>query len=156
MICLFDINATGLNSILTLISLAFMVGSGLFTLRAAKIKKQVYKKVDAFDLVSFSREYHLLNLDISSKIRTPSSNKGGRNNKLIEDLNKKLVDFNNYENKLPTESRLGVRTNVDYVLSNIGKIYEATADYEEIGRWKSRLQDIDRKLIEITDKMMKE
>ena len=88
MICLFDINATGLNSILTLISLAFMVGSGFFTLRAAKIKKQVYKKVDAFDLVSFSREYHLLNLDISSKIRTPSSNKGGRNNKLIEDLNK--------------------------------------------------------------------
>lgn len=156
MICLFDINATGLNSILTFVSLVFMVGSGLFTLRAAKIKRQVYKKADAFDLVSFSREYHLLNLEISSKIRTPSSNKGGRNNKLIEDLNKKLVDFNNYENKLPTESRLGVRTNVDYVLTNIGKIYEATADNEEIGRWKSRLQDIDRKLIEITDKMMKE
>lgn len=156
MICLFDINATGLNSILTFLSLVFMVGSGLFTLRAAKIKKQVHKKLDAFDLVTFSNEFHVLNVEISSKIRTPNSNKGGRHNKLIEDLNKKLVEFNNYEKKLPIESQMGVRTNVDYVLTNIAKIYEATADQDDINKWKSRMQEIDRKLIEITDKMKKE
>lgn len=156
MLLLFDINSTGTNTIVTLVSIGCVLFSAFFTYRTSRIKKQVYKKIDAFDLISFSRELHLLNLDISSKIRTTSSNKAGRNNKLIDDLNKKLVDFNKYENKLPKEAQLGVRTNVDYVLNNIGKIYEATANEEDINRWKSRLQEIDRKLIEITDKMMKE
>lgn len=88
MIYLFDINATGLNSILTVLSIGCALFSGHCTAKTKKIKKQVYKKLDAFDLVTYSREIHSLNLDISSKIKTANSNKGGRNNKLIEGLNK--------------------------------------------------------------------
>lgn len=150
------LNVTRTNTVVTIISIACTIITILLTIKTWHYKKQVHKKLDAFDLVIFSNEFHILNVEISSKIRTANSNKGGRNNKLINDLNKKLVDFNNYEKKLPIESQMGVRVNVDYVLTNIDKIYEATADQGEITRWKSRLQEIDRKLIEITDKMMKE
>lgn len=150
------LSATKINTIVTLISIICTIATIFLTIKTWHYKKQVHKKLDAFDLVTFSSEFHILNVEISSKIRTPSSNKGSHHNKLIEELNKKLVDFNNYEKKLPIESQMGVRTNVDYVLNNIGRIYEATADQDYINRWKSRMQEIDRKLIEITNKMKKE
>lgn len=82
------LNVTRTNTVVTIISIACTIITILLTIKTWHYKNQVHKKLDAFDLVTFSREFHLLNLEISSKIRTPSSNKGGRNNKLIDDLNK--------------------------------------------------------------------
>ena len=42
------------------------------------------------------------------------------------------------------------------VLDNTEKLWDATADSSLISSIKSRLDEIDRKLIEITDKMQKE
>lgn len=156
MLLLFDINATGINTIVTIVSIVCAVLSGIFTIRTSKIKRQVYTKIDAFDLISFYREFHSIYLEISNKIRTPDSNKGGRYNKQIEKLNTILRDFNRYESKLPEEHRKAIKTNIDTVLENTGKLWDATAKEDDIKRCKSRLDEIDRKLIEITDKMIKE
>lgn len=156
MVLLLDINATGMNTIVTLVSIGCVLLSVFFTYRTSRIKKQVYKKIDAFDLVTFSREFHSIYIDFSNKIRTPESNKGGYHNKLIERLNASLREFNVYENKVPEEYRKAIKSNINMVLENTGKLWDATADSFLINSIKSRLDDIDRKLIEITDKMQKE
>lgn len=156
MFFLLDINATGLNTILTAISIICTLISGHCTFRAKKIKRQVFAKLNTYDLAIYSRELHKLNMEVSSKIRTPNSNKAGSNNKKLAELNKILVDFNIMEKALPEEYQKGIRNNVDYVLEHFMKINEGTAQEDEINRWKKRLQDIDKKLIEITDKMIKE
>lgn len=150
------IYATKTNTIVTLISIVFTIITIVLTIKNKKYKQQVFAVMNTIDLMSYWKKYHSIYLKVSSTIRTPDSNNGGNNNKAISQLNNILREFNVYEKKIPEEDRKIIKTNVDSVLDNITSLWDGTADKNVISSFKSRLDTIDRKLIEITDKMIKE
>ncbi|MBO7470107.1 MAG: hypothetical protein J6T81_08290 [Bacteroidales bacterium] len=153
--CILGLNLTSVNTIVTIVSIVLTIITSFLTIKTWRYKKQVFDKINAFDVVTYSRNFHTVYLNISKKIRTTESNKGGRNNNIISELEAILRDFNKYENKLPEENRKSVRANVDSALDKIHCLFEGTADSSTISSFKSRLDDMDRTLIKITEKMLK-
>ena len=152
-ICINGFSSTAWNTTVTIISIICTFFSGIFALRTSKIKNSIINRFNAFDIATYSGDFHVLYVKIMSSIITSKSNKGGQYNGLIDELNAKLADFNKFEVKIPINNRRGLRANVDSVLSKNLSIYEGFADDKGVESWKERLKVIDRDLIEISEKM---
>lgn len=103
------------------------------------------------DLIIYSNDFHNLYTEINRNILTEKSNKGGPWNYLLDKLNDLLVEFNRIEQKLPYEAKKSLRANVDYIKTNIVKIYYCSASETEFKSWKERINQTDVKLDQIID-----
>lgn len=136
-----DIIVTSVSIILALVNFFFFNKT-----------KTIYNKITGYDLVSYKDRFHSLYSDISQKIKRPNWNRGGKNNDLLDNLDKALIDYNNCDFRIKDENQ---RYNIESAISEIKRIlpsfYTGTENQTDKDNLSKKLDVIDKELVKICD-----